>query len=108
MLNITASLATVILTELLLVVAWLKAYENPRWYYLAAALLILAWSNPRRNRDRYRTYNPNVRMFFYLLLVIATVSSWFFFNTWQPLLITAEVLILALFEVLGWSAMKRA
>ena len=108
MLNIIASLATLVLTELLLVIAWLKAYENPRLYYLGIALLILAWSNPWSNRDRYRTYNQRVRMIFYLLLVIATVASWFFFGTWQPLLITAEVLILALIEALGWSAMKRA
>ena len=108
MLNIAASLATLILTTWFLVLAWLKAYETPWLYYFGVALLILVWSRPWSNSDRYRTYDPRLRMFTYLLLTGITVSASYFFVTWTPLLITVEVLILALLEGLGWTAMKRA
>ncbi len=108
MLNISASLAAIILTTWFLVLAWLRAYESSWSFYLLAGLLILAWSRPWSNRDRYRTYDSRLRMLTYFVLAAVTVSGSYFFLTPTPLLLTFEVLILALLEVLGWMGMRRA
>jgi hypothetical protein len=108
MLNTLASIATLIFTTWLLIVAWIQTKESPWLYYFGAALLILVWSRPWSNRDRYRTYDSRLRMFTYLLLVGVTVSVSYFFLNWTPLLITIQVIFLALLEGIGWTAMKRA
>lgn len=108
MLNIIASLATAFLTTWFLIMAWLKNYETPWLYYLGAALLILAWSRPWSNRDRYRTYDLRVRLLTYLILVGITFSASYFFLTLTPLVLAFEVIILGLIEGLGWRAMRQA
>ena len=108
MLNISASLASIILTTWFLVLAWLRAYESTWTYYFLAGLLILAWGRPWSNRDRYRTYDSRVRMLTYFILVAVTVSASYFFLTLTPLLLAFEVIILALLEGLGWLGMRRA
>jgi hypothetical protein len=108
MLNISASLASIILTTWFLVLAWLKVYESPWLYYFGAGLLILVWSRPWSNRDRYRTYDARVRMLTYLILIGITLSASYFFLTLTPLILTLEVFFLALLESLGWRAMRRA
>ena len=108
MLNIIASLAAIILTTWFLVLAWLRAYEATWTFYLLAGLLILAWSRPWSNRDRYRTYDSRVRMLTYFILAAVTVSASYFFLTLRPLFLTFEVLLLALLEGLGWMGMRRA
>lgn len=108
MLNISASLATIVLTTWFLVMGWLRDYESPWLYYFGAALLILFWSRPWSNRDRYRTYDPKVRLLTYLILVGTTLSASYFFLTLIPLALAFEVLILGLLESLGWRAVRQA
>lgn len=108
MLNISASLATIILTTWFLVMALLKNYETPWLYYFGAALLILLWSRPWSNRDRYQTYDPRVRLLTYLILVGITLSASYFFLTVTPLVLAFEVIILGLLESLGGRTIRQA
>jgi len=107
MLNISASLATIFLTTWFLVMAWLKNYETPWLYYFGAVLLILLWSRPWSNRDRYQTYDPRVRLLTYLILVCITLSASYFFLTVTPLVLAFEVIILGLLESLGWRTIRQ-
>jgi hypothetical protein len=107
MLTLLSGIAAVVLAELLYISAWLSA--NPRaWqYYLWAILVILAWSQPWRSRDPYRTDSQLFRRVVYGALFVGASASAVIFELLPPGLIGVGVVGLFVVEWIGRRAIRR-
>ena len=106
MLYFVSGVAVVGLMEWFLITAWLSTSRTAWQYNFWALVLVLLWAQPWSSRDPYRTGNQMMRSLVYLVLLLATLASAIVFRRWAPLLVTLEIVILALIEYAGRRSLK--
>ena len=106
MLYILSGLAVVVLMEWFLITAWLSRSQTAWQYNFWAFVIVLLWAQPWSSRNPYRTGRQITRNMVYLVLLLATLASAIVFKRWGPLLVTLEILILALIEFAGRRSLK--
>jgi len=107
MLTFLSGTAALILSEWLLLTAWLSKSRLAWQYNLWAMLVILLWAQPWSRSDPYHTGIQWMRWLFYFLLVMATFAFFYVFGGLWPLLVILEILILAAVEGLGRRSLQR-